>query len=134
MSAVNSAMPKVAVIGAGPAGLMAAEVLSHGGVRVDVYDAMPSPGRKFLLAGVGGMNLTHAEAREQFLSRYGVRADHVADWLDRFGRRFEGSWRSQPAQWRAFDVIDQPAIRVAAEVSGNRGRSGTAFLPENPPA
>src|SRR5574340_918833 len=52
---------KVAVVGGGPAGLMAAEVLIQGGVRVDLYDAMPTVGRKFLRAGKGGMNITHAE-------------------------------------------------------------------------
>lgn len=60
----------VAIIGAGPAGLMAAEVLVTAGANVDVYDAMPSAGRKFLMAGKGGMNITHAEAFEQFLTRY----------------------------------------------------------------
>lgn len=60
----------VIVVGAGPAGLMAAEVLSQGGARVDVYDAMPSAGRKFLLAGRGGMNLTHSEPLPAFLGRY----------------------------------------------------------------
>ncbi|GAA5785296.1 TIGR03862 family flavoprotein [Chitiniphilus shinanonensis] len=64
--------PRVAVIGGGPAGLMAAETLLAGGARVDVYDAMPSLGRKFLLAGVGGMNITHSEALEPFLDRYGA--------------------------------------------------------------
>ena len=54
--------PRIAVIGGGPAGLMAAEMLAAAGVQVDLYDAMPSVGRKFLLAGKGGMNLTHAEA------------------------------------------------------------------------
>ena len=62
----------VAIIGGGPAGLMAAEVLAQGGVQVDLYDSMPSVGRKFLVAGKGGLNLTHAESREQFLSRYGA--------------------------------------------------------------
>ncbi|HBA65511.1 MAG TPA: aminoacetone oxidase family FAD-binding enzyme, partial [Methylococcaceae bacterium] len=52
--------PFVAIIGGGPAGLMAAEALSQSGVRVDVYDAMPSVGRKFLMAGKGGMNITHS--------------------------------------------------------------------------
>ena len=52
----------VAIIGAGPAGLMAAEVLSQKGIRADIYEAMPSVGRKFLMAGKGGMNITHAEA------------------------------------------------------------------------
>lgn len=66
----------VAIIGAGPAGLMAAEVLITAGIKVDVYDAMPSAGRKFLMAGKGGMNITHAEAFEQFLTRY---ADHRRD-------------------------------------------------------
>ncbi len=59
-----------AVIGAGPAGLMAAEVLAQGGVGVTVYDAMPSAGRKFLMAGRGGLNLTHSEPLPQFLARY----------------------------------------------------------------
>ncbi|WP_082646457.1 NAD(P)/FAD-dependent oxidoreductase [Bradyrhizobium valentinum] len=60
----------VAVIGAGPAGLMAAEVLAQGGAEVTVYDAMPSAGRKFLMAGRGGLNLTHSEPLPQFLARY----------------------------------------------------------------
>ena len=59
-----------AVIGAGPAGLMAAEVLAQGGVRVTVFDAMPSAGRKFLMAGRGGLNLTHSEPMPAFLARY----------------------------------------------------------------
>ena len=61
---------QTAVIGAGPAGLMAAEVLAQGGAGVTVYDAMPSVGRKFLMAGRGGLNLTHSEALPQFLARY----------------------------------------------------------------
>src|SRR5688500_8667434 len=61
---------KVAVIGAGPAGLMAAEVLSGQGVRVTVDDRMPSAGRKFLIAGRGGLNLTHSEDLPAFLGRY----------------------------------------------------------------
>src|ERR1700674_3149590 len=62
---------QIAIIGAGPAGLMAAEVAAQGGAHVTVYDAMPSVGRKFLLAGRGGLNLTHSEALPQFLARYG---------------------------------------------------------------
>jgi uncharacterized flavoprotein (TIGR03862 family) len=72
------------VIGGGPAGLMAAEVLAAGGVRVDLYDAMPSVGRKFLLAGKGGMNITHAEPYDAFAARYGSRAEDVRPWLDAF--------------------------------------------------
>ena len=78
-------MSRVAVIGAGPAGLMAAEVLAHAGAQVDVYDAMRSPGRKFLLAGIGGMNITHAEPFEQFVSRYGEQATVLRPLLQAFG-------------------------------------------------
>lgn len=72
------------VIGGGPAGLMAAETLIAAGVQVDVYDAMPSLGRKFLLAGVGGMNITHSEPRDVFATRYGARQAEVNAWLDQF--------------------------------------------------
>ncbi|AKM32392.1 NAD(FAD)-utilizing dehydrogenase [Pandoraea faecigallinarum] len=82
----------MAVIGAGPAGLMAAEVLSAAGWRVDVYDAMPSVGRKFLMAGKGGMNLTHSEPAEPFVARYGKRADAVGRWLRRFSADDVRSW------------------------------------------
>ncbi|MFJ5283957.1 TIGR03862 family flavoprotein [Pseudomonas sp. NPDC088429] len=74
----------VAIIGGGPAGLMAAEVLSQAGIRVDIYDGMPSVGRKFLLAGVGGMNITHSEAYPAFLSRYAERAPQIAPLLRGF--------------------------------------------------
>ena len=72
---------RVAIIGGGPAGLMAAEVLSQAGVPVDIFDAMPSVGRKFLLAGVGGMNITHSEGSMAFVARYGSQAPWVGDWL-----------------------------------------------------
>ena len=75
----------VAVIGAGPAGLMAAEVLSQGGQPVEVFDGMASVGRKFLLAGKGGLNLTHSEPFETFVSRYGARRAQVEPWLRAFG-------------------------------------------------
>ncbi|CUJ15431.1 TIGR03862 family flavoprotein [Achromobacter xylosoxidans] len=72
---------RVAVIGGGPAGLMAAEGLAARGIQVDVYDAMPSVGRKFLMAGRGGLNLTHSEAAAPFLARYGARAAQIESWL-----------------------------------------------------
>jgi uncharacterized flavoprotein (TIGR03862 family) len=68
----------VAVIGAGPAGLMAAETLAGAGIAVTVYDQMPSPGRKLLMAGRGGLNLTHAEPLPVLLSRYGA----ARSWLE----------------------------------------------------
>ena len=84
--------PRVAVIGGGPAGLMAAEVLRAAGVQVDVYDAMASSGRKFLLAGKGGMNITHSEPLPQFRARYGARAREVARWLDGFDPQAVRDW------------------------------------------
>ncbi|MES2318975.1 MAG: TIGR03862 family flavoprotein [Pseudomonadota bacterium] len=85
-------LPRVAVIGGGPSGLMAAEVLSQGGVRVDVYDAMPSVGRKFLLAGKGGMNITHSEPYADFVKRYGQRSAQVAPWLEHFDANAVRAW------------------------------------------
>jgi hypothetical protein len=95
---------EAAVIGAGPAGLMAAEALAQGGVRVTVYDAMPSAGRKFLMAGRGGLNLTHSEPMPAFLARYreaapqlesAIRAfppDRLRTWSEALGQKtFVGS-------------------------------------------
>lgn len=76
-----NASKRVAVIGGGPAGLMAAEGLAAQGLQVDVFDAMPSVGRKFLMAGRGGLNLTHSEPAAPFLARYGERAAQLAPWL-----------------------------------------------------
>jgi uncharacterized flavoprotein (TIGR03862 family) len=74
-----------AVVGGGPAGLMAAEVLSQGGIHVELYDGMPSVGRKFLVAGKGGVNLTRVEPNEQFLSHYGIRQEQIEPLLEKFG-------------------------------------------------
>ena len=107
-------MPKapqldVAVIGAGPAGLMAAEVLAGGGISVTVYDAMPSVGRKFLMAGRGGLNLTHSEALPQFLGRYG---------------------RAMPQLKSAIEAFPPDALRAWSEALGQptfTGSSGRVF-------
>ncbi len=77
-----SSKTPVAIIGAGPAGLMAAEVLARGGAHVTVYDAMPSVGRKLLMAGRGGLNLTHSEALPAFLARYGAAKEHLGPAID----------------------------------------------------
>src|ERR1700682_2403644 len=74
----------IAVIGAGPAGLMAGEVLAQGGAGVTVYDSMPSAGRKFLMAGRGGLNLTHSEKLPAFLTRYGDAMPQLAAAIEAF--------------------------------------------------
>src|SRR5574343_203873 len=92
MTQPSTSIPRVAVIGGGPAGLMAAETLLQAGVAVDVFDAMPSPGRKFLLAGVGGMNITHSEAQDAFYRRYGPRQAALAPMLDAFNADALRDW------------------------------------------
>jgi len=84
--------PTVAVIGGGPAGLMAAETLSASGAQVHVYDAMPSVGRKFLLAGRGGLNLTHSEPFDIFMSRFGERRAQLEPMLAAFGPQQVREW------------------------------------------
>ena len=83
---------KIAVIGGGPAGLMAAEVAISRGAQVEVHEAMPSVGRKFLLAGKGGLNLTHSEPVESFLSRYGARRAYIQPLLEQFGPEALRAW------------------------------------------
>src|ERR1700730_6847994 len=83
---------QTAIIGAGPAGLMAAEVLAQAGIGVTVYDAMASAGRKFLLAGRGGLNLTHTEACPAFIARYGAAAPHLAPAIDTFSPERLRAW------------------------------------------
>ncbi len=88
----SDSIKKVIVVGGGPAGLMAAEVLSAAGVAVHVYDAMPSVGRKFLLAGKGGLNLTHSEPVDIFASRYGARRAQIEVLLNGFGAAQVREW------------------------------------------
>ncbi|HEY8009584.1 MAG TPA: TIGR03862 family flavoprotein [Rudaea sp.] len=78
------AVPTIAIIGGGPAGLMAAEVARAAGVEVHVYDRMGSVGRKFLIAGKGGLNLTHSENFDAFVARYGAREKEIRAWLAQF--------------------------------------------------
>ncbi|MFT4179974.1 MAG: TIGR03862 family flavoprotein [Thermomonas sp.] len=84
MSISSTKPPRLAVIGGGPAGLMAAEVARAGGIDVHLFEAKGSVGRKFLIAGKGGLNLTHSEPRPAFDARYRERAAQVGRWLDGF--------------------------------------------------
>ena len=85
----------VAIIGGGPAGLMAAEVISQAGIKVNVYDSMPSLGRKFLMAGKGGLNITHSDPYDLFLSRYGSGSGNIQPMLDRFDADALRTWVHQ---------------------------------------
>lgn len=95
MSLHPSALPvslEVAIVGGGPAGLVAAEILSEWGHEVHLFDAMPSVGRKFLLAGRGGLNLTHSEAFEKFLTRYDESQSQLAPLLSVWGAHELREW------------------------------------------
>lgn len=138
------------VIGAGPAGLMAAEELCRHGARVAVYDAMPSPGRKFLLAGKGGLNLTHSEPLGDFLSRYstpalepwirGLDPGSLREWAAELGvETFVGSsGRVFPREMKAAPLLRAwlRRLRAAGVVLHTRHRwvgwDGTAWAFETP--
>jgi uncharacterized flavoprotein (TIGR03862 family) len=130
MSSTNN----IAIIGAGPAGLMAAEVLAAGGAAVTVYDAMPSVARKFLMAGRGGLNLTHSEELSTFLSRYreaapfldtAIRAfppQRLRDWCEGLGEKtfigssgrvFPESFKASPLLRAWLRRLDRQGVRLA---------------------
>ena len=136
------------VIGGGPAGLMAAEVLAERGNAVALYDSMPSPGRKFLLAGKGGLNLTHSESMGCFIPRYGARAGlfqsllaefgpaDLRNWakslgIDTFvgssGKVFPDGMKAAPLL-RAWVILPSATVAVAmSSSSGGRLAAGTAI-------
>ncbi|PJF24102.1 MAG: aminoacetone oxidase family FAD-binding enzyme, partial [Phototrophicales bacterium] len=83
---------QIIIVGGGPAGLMAAEVISARGVKVDLYDSMPSVGRKFLMAGKSGLNITHSDPFEVFIERYGKRRPQIEPMLKNFGAQELRAW------------------------------------------
>ncbi len=121
-------MANIAVVGAGPAGLMAAEVLARAGGEVTVFDLMPSPGRKFLLAGRGGLNLTHSEDFETFLSRYGAASPHLRPAIEALPPQALQAWCAElgeptfigssgrvfPASFKASPLLRAWLRRLAA--------------------
>lgn len=88
----TSAVAPVCIVGGGPAGLMAAEVLAQAGQAVQLFDAMPSLGRKFLLAGIGGLNITHSEEKSAFVQRYTSQDEWVSNWLTQFDAEAVRGW------------------------------------------
>lgn len=92
LSTPNQRSKRAIVIGGGPAGLMAAEQLLNAGIAVELFDAMPSVGRKFLLAGIGGMNITHSEAFAAFCRRYRERENALTPMLEQFGAEQLRAW------------------------------------------
>lgn len=127
-----TASPSIAVIGAGPAGLMLAERLSSAGLRVDIYDRMPSVARKFLMAGRGGLNLTHSEPVAAFIGRYGAQAaalkpaieafppKALRDWADGLsadtfvgtsGRVFPKALKASPLLRRWLKLLEAKGVR-----------------------
>lgn len=86
---------RVAVVGGGPAGLMAAECAVNAGASVDLFERMGSVGRKFLVAGKGGLNLTHADPPQRFREQFGARAEAVGAWLDRFDSTALRAWAAE---------------------------------------
>jgi uncharacterized flavoprotein (TIGR03862 family) len=95
---VNAPKPTVAILGAGPAGLMAAEVIATAGIAVTVFERMPSPGRKLLMAGRGGLNLTHSEPFDAFVARYGAAADWMRPHLAAFPPAAAVAWAESLGQ------------------------------------
>src|SRR4051812_35975602 len=88
----KNTVPNIVVIGGGSAGLIAAKTLAQSGSQVNLFDAMPSVGRKFLLAGKGGLNLTHAEDISDFIRRYGKRQVAVSSWINEFSPQSLRLW------------------------------------------
>jgi len=138
-------MKTVAIIGGGPAGLMAAEVISAQGIKVDIYDAKPSVGRKLLMAGKSGLNITHSDPFDVFVSRYGKRrkqiepllkifgSDQLREWVHSLGiQTFIGtSGRVFPMGMKASPLLRAWLTRLnASNVTLHLRHKWTGFLPD----
>ena len=122
---------KIAVIGGGPAGLMAAEAASAAGARVELYDSMASAGRKFLLAGKGGLNITHSESSGKFLARYGARRAHIAPLLESFGPEALRAWvRRQSADAMGLTLLAEALMTQRARDYWRKDGSPRPWTPE----
>jgi len=118
-------MSTATVVGGGPAGLVAAEVLARTGVAVTVYDRMPSVARKLLLAGHGGLNITHSEDRDAFLGRYGSSAGRLAPMLEVFGPQDLRDWcaaRGEPTFVGSSGRVFPRSFRAVPLVRAWQGR------------
>jgi uncharacterized flavoprotein (TIGR03862 family) len=91
-------MSPLVVVGGGPAGLMAADILSRAGFPVALYEAQATLGRKFLMAGRGGLNITHSEPLDRFLERYGAAREVLAPWIEAFGPEAIRAWMADLGQ------------------------------------
>ena len=134
-------MKKVIVVGGGPAGLMAADVLSADGAEVHLYDSMPSVGRKFLLAGKGGLNLTHSEPAPIFATRYGQRQAQVEPMLQNFGAAQVREWAQKlgidtfigssgrvfPTDMKAAPLLRAWLQRLRRPIQAGAARPGIQF-------
>lgn len=138
-------MKTAAIIGGGPAGLMAAEVISAHGVKVDVYDSMQSVGRKLLMAGKSGLNITHSDPFDVFVSRYGKRRENIEPLLKEFGADQLREWvhglgiqtfigtsgRVFPMGMKASPLLRAWLIRLnASNVTVHLRHKWTGFLPD----
>ncbi|MBD8066921.1 TIGR03862 family flavoprotein [Devosia sp. PTR5] len=129
--------PRIAIVGGGPAGLMAAEAAASAGAEVTVFDAMPSLARKLLMAGKSGLNITHDEPQERFMGRYGQARPHLASALGAFNAAALRDWCTElgietfvGSSGRVFPTSMKASPLLRAWLQ-RLGRSGVVFRPRH---